>query len=669
MSSPSRIKTALLLSALVLGACWKQPVVDVNAGFGLADAVWFAEEETLFVFWEIKAEQGLRAESQVEIRWITDDAVQDWVPVSSLAQVHTHLPVDCGFTALCGSASVHIPLVPRDVGLRLRYHREGEMFLDAAVGFYEVGPGAPHRSRSLLVYGVFEEKNGLVQWRARHQFPNLRNMEVEALGLRRFFRVSAPGYGAEVATILTVNPYAYAYEPACDPANVPLGWPPLETTDRAIFDTHSMPIAASTSAVVCGIVTTTDALGTFDAVAVARKNPEVRAAFPALTSPITENTSLGFFLEPCEYDISDDHRDMQEQRLLLSGDPVICIDAWDTPGFADGLAAELRNAVDIERVAGVDMVITLALHHDHPGAAFRAVIEDALAQVLVAESIVSSPHVSGGFLLDSYGYTLVDPDLKHLALWCPAIGSANLEDIPPESERSCPVLPDIPDFELGPFKLNLLPILSTREQYLNFVDKYGVSQAGRMKDLTFLAPERSTLSENVPAGEFGVITFFDDESFSAEPDDAFSFCALDPVSSIIAFRTDADPVPFGLGALPTVHAENPQPSYQLGIFWEFPFLLRLKYEVTVAGAVTAVGATVPFGVSGTNRSYYGAELWRTGLFPLDETLLQCDRFCDHPTFDSAGVYNVRSLFRDAYADQCYTPRFPLPDDGGFPRDP
>ena len=121
------IRTAVLLAALVLGACWKQPVVDVNAGFGLADAVWFAEEETLFVFWEIEAEQGLRAESQVEISWITDDAVQDWVPVSSLAQVHTHLPVDCGFTALCGSASVHIPLVPRDVGLRLRYHRDGEI--------------------------------------------------------------------------------------------------------------------------------------------------------------------------------------------------------------------------------------------------------------------------------------------------------------------------------------------------------------------------------------------------------------------------------------------------------------------------------------------------------------------------------------------------------------
>ena len=218
-------------------------------------------------------------------------------------------------------------------------------------------------------------------------------------------------------------------------------------------------------------------------------------------------------------------------------------------------------------------------------------------------------------------------------------------------------------------KRHTLPILSTREQYLTFIDKYSVAQAGRMKSLRFLAPERSPISENVAAGDYGVITFFDDETVSAEPDDAFSYCALDPIASFLVFRSDDVPVPLPLAALPTVHRDDPEASYQLGIFWEFPFLLRLAYEATVAGSVTAFDASVPFGVSATNRSYYGAEVWRTGVFSLDETLKQCDRFCDHPTFDSAGVYNVLSSFRDAYANQCYEPRFPMPDDGGFPRDP
>lgn len=671
MSTNSRLgsfRIALLLAGLALSACWKQPVVDVGAGFAIADVVWFAEEETLFVFYRVDAEQGLRPESQVEITWQTDDGISDWAPLSTLAAVHTHLPVDCGYKAICGSTSLHMPLVPRNIGLRLRYHRDGQMFLDAPLHYFEVGPGPPYRSRSLLVYGVFEEKNGNIQWRARHQFPNLRNMEVEALGLRRYFRITDPGYGALIGS--PHNPYGYGYDVACDPANVALGWQAIETTERAIFDPHSMPFAASDAPVVCATSTVTDALGTFDAVAIAKKNPEVRPAFPALRSPIHSATSVEFFLEPCDDNISQDHRDMQEQRLLLADAPVICIDAWNTPGFADQLAAQIQTAVDIARAEGNDMVVTMALHHDHPGLAFAGVIEDALDQVLVAESLASSPHVSGGFLFDSYAYKIVDSDLQHLALWCPAdVGGGDLDDIPAESERSCPVLPDIPDLVLGPFKINALPILSTREQYLTFIDKYGVAQAGRMKNLRFLAPERSPLSENVAAGEFGVITFFDDETISAEPDDAFSFCALDPVAAIIAFRTDLIPVPLALGALPTVHEEAPESTYQLGLFWEFPFLLRLEYELTLAGNVTAFEASVPFGVSGTDRAYYGAELWRTGVFPLDETLLQCDRFCDHPTFDSAGVYNVLSTFRATFANQCYSPNFPLPEDGGFPLDP
>lgn len=667
-SAATRVAAFLLaLAALALSGCWKQPVTDVAAGFALADAVWFAEEETLFVFYRVEAEQGLRPESRVEISWVTDQGAQEWAPLASFSPVHTHVPVDCGYKALCGSTSVHVPIPPREIAMRLRYHRDGEMFLDAPLDFYEVGPGPAHRNRSLLVYGVFDETNASVQWRSRHQFPNLRNMEVEALGLRRWFRVTDPGYGGAVGA--SGNPYAYGYDAACSPANVALGWEALETTDRAIFDPHSLPFEASDAPVVCAMSTVTDPTGIFDAVAVARKNPEVRPAFPALRSPIQENTAVGFFLEPCDYTISDDHRDMQEQRLRLNDAPVICIDAWDTPGFADQLAATIRTEVDEVRVEGNDMVVTLALHHDYP-AAFAAVIEDALDQVLVAESVVSSPHVSGAFLLDSYSYGVVDQDLKRLALWCPAdIIENDLDEIPPESERSCPVLGDIPDFQLGPFKINSLPILPTREQYLTFIDKYSVEQAGRMKRLKFLAPERTPLSENVAVGDYGAVTFFDDETVSADPDDAFSFCALDPVGGIIVFRSDAEPVPLPLAVLPVLHQEAPEATYQLGIFWEFPFLLRLEYEAVVAGALTAFDASVPFGTGRTDRAYYGAELWRSGTFPLDTTLLQCDRFCDHPTFDSAGVYNVLSTFRGSYASQCYAPAFPTPEDGGFPLDP
>ena len=50
---------------LLLGSCQKVPIVDIQARFTLADLSWFAAEQTMFVFYELSAEQGIGPESQV----------------------------------------------------------------------------------------------------------------------------------------------------------------------------------------------------------------------------------------------------------------------------------------------------------------------------------------------------------------------------------------------------------------------------------------------------------------------------------------------------------------------------------------------------------------------------------------------------------------------------
>jgi hypothetical protein len=117
------------------------------------------------------------------------------------------------------------------------------------------------------------------------------------------------------------------------------------------------------------------------------------------------------------------------------------------------------------------------------------------------------------------------------------------------------------------------------------------------------------------------------------------------------------------------HTTFGEDSYELGIFWEFPFLLRMQYELVAAGSVSAFGFSVPFGFASNEESYYGTEIWTVDEFSLADTLTQCLRFCDHPTFDSAGVYHVRDTFRSTYARSCYVPRYPQPGDSGFPLDP
>jgi hypothetical protein len=656
---------------LLCAACGKVPVVDVAAGFSLADAAWFEEEETLFVFFRVDAEQGLGPASLIEVTYRTDDEEVPWTPVSNLAQVHTHVEVDCGPKSLCGSSSVRVRKPPRAVAVRLRYHRDGAMTLVARpLTFNVVGRGAAHLARSLLVYGVFDEENTHVQWRARHQFPTLRNEQVQALGLRRRFLISEARHGA-LGPSNPSNPYGYAFAGAC-PSTLPtLDWPTLETDERARFEARGLPLSAATSSGVCATSTVFDAVHAFAAPAVGLKNPEVRPAFPSLRSPISENQQLAFLLRPCDRTISEPHLQMQRQRLLLTGAEEVCTESWRDDDFIPGLATRFRRRIDEARQAGQDMVLTLAIHHDETTGAFADSLEQALELVLPFERDKSSPRVSGAFVFDSLARTTKRPALRRLVLWCPALlNIGRLEDIPDEAERSCPLLPDFPDLKLGPFKFSTLPILPTREQYLNFIEKYSDAQSGRMRELKFLAPKRTPVSENVPIGDFGLATFFNNEWIAAAASDSFSYCsAEDSRGSAVVFRVPAAPDPFPLAVLPQVHEMFPQSSYALGLLWDSPFLLRLKYETSIAGAATAFSLTVPFGVSAVTNTTYGSAQWEASEVDLRQALLQCTRFCDHPTFDSSGVYNVGAPFRTSYGAVCYRPKFPVVGEGGFPIDP
>ena len=668
-----RLLFCAVLAPLAFGC--KVPIVDIAAAFSLADATWFEEEQTLFFFYRVQAQQGIGEDSSIEVTWLTDDVDQPWAELQTLPQIHTHLHVECGVNARCGSGSVKVEKTPRRVGIRLRYHREGQLFLlPVQTGFNVVNTGAPNTNRSVLLYGVFDATNTRVQWRARHNFPTLRNEDAQALGLRRDFRIEAPGYG-ETALPME-NPYGYGFAPECGAAFTPLGWTALESNERAEFAIEALPLAASNAPAVCARSTVTDAQGTFVTAALARKNPEVRPAFPQLRSPIRENLSVGFVLKPCNSEISSMHLAMQKQRLQIEGAPEVCIDDIASLDFAATLAARLSNRIDVERLQGRDMVLVIALHHDDTTGKTQAVLEDALERVLPIERDKTSPRTSGAFVFDSFPYRTEKVANKRTVLWCPAklppmIPDTDLDLIPTAAQRSCPVLPEFPELMLGPFSFDTIPILPSREQYLTFVQKYSEGQAGKTLKLELLAPELTPVSQNVPLGEFGVASFFNNESITAAPTDAFSYCPpTDPFLQAIVFRVPQFPdSPGPLPVLPEVQAMFPQPQYGLGIAWDFPFFTRLEYQVVVAGAVTAFSVSVPFGISGMDMRPLGSELWKTGVFQTGDLLAHCTRFCDNPTFDSFGVYNVQTIFRTGFKMQCYRPYFPPLESGGFPRDP
>lgn len=670
------MKRALPLSlacALVLAfAGCKVPITDVGGVFALADAAWFAEEETLFFFYEIQAEQGLGDETVLEVSYVTDDTVQDWVALADLPQVHTHLPVDCGVNTRCGSGSVRVPIEPRNVSIRLRYHRDGELSLGASTVYNVVGPGPAHTHRSALVYGVFDVNNAAVQWRLRHRFPTIRNAEAERLGLRRTFTIDERRIGSgDLAAASAGNPYLYAVVD-CSGA-LALDGAPLTTDERAIFD-DDLPAELAEQSAVCANSTVTDAKGVFEGNAVARRNPQVRPAFPVLRSPVRDARRITYVLRICERTISGPHLSMQRQRTLAGDVEAICIDDWMDGGLADMLETRFRDDVDRVREEGSDMVIALALHHDDRAVA--TVIEDVLARTLDSEVDRNTPRLAGAFVFDSYARAVVDPLVGATTIWCPAQIDTDIEDEEDLvglsfSSLACaapdPALPT--SLGLGPFDLGVLPILPDRARYLDFIDTFSEAQAGTMTDLIFRVPERPASAEHVSVPPFGTATFFNDEVISAEPDDVFSFCQTDEYEGFV-FRSPLLPDPglLPISSLPEWHAMIGEASYALGISWDFPFLLRIEYQVVASLAVSAFGASLPLGIGFGAGDDLGGTLWGADEFPLARTLTQCVRFCDHPTFDSAGVYQVRQPFA-VYQTTCYAPTQPARGDSGFPLDP
>lgn len=668
------IASLVLLTSLQLLSCSKVELDYTPARFDVAQAVWFEGEETLFLFWNVGSPLGLRQESVVEVSWTSDDGKVDWIAPQSLAQVHLHETVQCGAGRLCGSASPKLAREPRSAQIRVRYHRDGQVALTIVPETYVIRKGNAFQNRSFIVYGVFDQSNTLIQWRGRHVFPALRNEDATALGLRRRFEVSGQTVG-DIKNLSPANPYHYGSEALCpqDFASAQLD-ALVQTFERAVFNKTALLPSVAARDSVCAIAKVKDATGEFSTTAWARKNAETRSAFETLRSPVKTTTPIGFLLLPCRRTISLSHLEMQKQRLLLNNPTEICTDDFVQSNFKDQLVGQLQQRISDVRAAGNDMTLYVAVHHDDKTGGLVRKLEDALAAVLPDERSRVTPRVSGAFVFDSLQHIVLDPRIKNLVLWCPAAWldvSVDPLSSPDESQRACPVLPDIPPLNVGPVRFSSLPILPSRQSWDDFVSRFSAANGGRMTSLDALAPQRTAVSTDLPLGDYGWVTFFNNERVSANATEAFSYCNIDSNdASRIYFRSSAAPdKPLPLSNLPSVHATAALPSYELGLAWDFPFLLRLAYESFVAGSANAVVASVPFGISFSQQQSYGSAGWTQQEFKVAGSLLQCTRFCSHPYFDEKGIYNVRGSWRDNLMVSCYRPFFPRPSDGGFPVDP
>lgn len=690
----------LLFGAVVLVGCTpKVPVRDIGAQFLIADAVWFQEEETLFFFYQLEAIQGLNDTSRIEIAFETDEIEIPFTPLEDFTAVHQHLPVDCEWNARCGSRSIHVPRAPRNVRMRLRYHEDGETFLESPLAYFQINSGPDHRQRSALLYGVFDEENRRIQWRLRHQFPGLRNEEAEALGLRREFRIHSLTYGQldqdgqpltndmrdEVPdgrpAFFDENPYGYGWLNGCPSAFVPMAIRELSTSARAVFQNETLPLEASSAPYACATGEVFDPTGWHANSVWAQKNPEVEPAFSQLRTPVQPLREIRYFFQSCLADEFSGHADMQRQRLLMGPEHTFCIDDVSGDALSERFRQELSSRIERERSAGEDLVLYLGLHRGPRSDRIAFSLEAALGEIFAVELSRSTPRLAGAFVFDSEPFFQSDANVRATTLWCPSFPDPLLDGVLGSSTTCAQTLIELPDITIRDISFASLPILPSRSTYESYAEKYGTEYLGSVKSIGARAPKRIAESENVPVGSFATATYFHDERIAAGTAARFSYCATeDSLNWNLVFRSDADRETRTLDTIAEWHEQNLEAGYDLGLMWDSSFYLELQYgtfaviqpegqEVSLLDEEIELNVTVPLGPEIPGALYPFGEQWTQSTFDLRDTLLRCNRFCDHPTFDAIGIYQIRQRFSSTYGMSCYQPEFPAFWEGGFPRDP
>ncbi len=677
----------LFIILLALCGCSKVPLQRFFPTADIAVGAWFEREQTLFLFYNVSIEDGFEDDARIEVNYRTDDGESGFVRVDTQNSVHTHLPVNCGTNHICGSQSLAVTKRALEVELRVRYTEAGRLTDPIPFSFQTVESTGAVSDLSATLYGVFDEKNVVVQWRLRHQIPGILNETVRELGLKREFRVGNQSYGPrfnEEVSARPVNPYGFSYsfsQIPCPSDFVPFSQVELSTQEPAKWAEEALPTEGSAAALACAPAVLTSAAGDIPGRVLALKNPETETGFGSLSTTVRETNQLKFLLSPCGRTISSDHLDMQTQRLLMDREPDVCLDRIDLPTLTTRMSSTFNAALDRERGAGQDLSLLIAFHHDepNPNSVWHQALQQALEDTFEFESSKSSPRGVGAYVFDSYSNAKLPENLGRRVLWCPIRPLTEEErdagEQSNESQQVCPVLPNI-GVTLGAVDLGVVPIFAERSVYLDFIRDFGVRNAGTMQQIWVRAPLATPETETIEVGQFAVATFFDGEVLSTSAEQRFSYCADLAPQSPLAFRLQKDAVaPEGdqsglfepdsvlpLSSLPDIHRQYQFSNYDLGLLWDFPFLFSFQYETVVSGRVRAFGGSVPFGIDRVEGDQYGSEIWTLDSFAVGDVLLKCARFCDHATFDSAGVYNISVAFDIGYANRCYRPKYPT---GGF----
>ncbi len=638
--------TWLLL--LGLWACHSKTGLVSNTLKPLAlHAYYYEGEQTLFVFYSLQKPDNFKQAGALE--WSTSRrGDQTWQDVATGSWVHSHRQTSCGEGLICNSFSVSMKTNPSTLSLRYRYDEGGQ---DADVFFIPVARMAATQ-KSFLIFGSFANDQRSVVWEGRHLFPDLSQEDVARFGLVRTFSVNETHALAMSLQPELTNSTLYDSIETCPGlllnSSVLKGttleglWVPRLVPDESV--TPYSGVCAKTEVVI--------GTGNYAAVAFARKNPIVESLPGKLGIEVAEAQPVNLVLAPCTSPTDPNYLSFQMQEMLMPKDtPSIC---WDAADFASNWQT-LMNRLLSENPS-VPKYLRLVWHHSLEGKK-RLPVESAI-DTLLSQLYQSFPKLAGTFLYDSSLRASRNPELFRYTVWCRL--DSTVED---DNADYCGLLlskrNQDPTVSLD---TNVFPTLAEFNANGNFknntVEKMQVYAPVRGEGVRILP-----FSAGNGPGYFG--TFYTGDVLNLLATDRLSYCNKNDSVGNFAFLTAPDNDQPGLPAIGPLaglsrnhELRNKDSTYNIGMTWTNPFLVALDIRQKIkVNAIVKFILNIPDALQ--SQQSFGETLWYQGSYSYDAVLTRCSRYCEHPAYDSTGIYHYESTWNQEYGTRCYEPKIPV----------
>ncbi len=700
-------RTLCAFVLLTLMGCHKVPLHENRGTFEVLAAHYFESEKTQYIFYSVT---GLKAE-QARTSWpslfeIKANDIQSaalkvqadgYASIDFTQSVHKHRLVTCGENRLCGSMSFKAEHAPRNFDVRFKYHEKSSMKIEAAIGNSVHKADSSSSSQSAIVYGVFNDDNGRLQVRVHNNFGYPNDEDLPNFGMERSFEVSKVAlenfsmddensvkkssgnallFPAEICE--RDSRARLAQLPAASSVAVARisgkegWWPhrldPNENQNSACFKTRMLDRNGKALS---------------ESWAMARRNPVLQRESLIISSPMKEARKIPLVISYC-LDQPDSlnltSQAFLDYQLFILGAPKsapgTAIDVCFAVGQEERFGRDLDRVLN-EKIAAArrsrsddkDFLLTVAINHRLSPVIvrFHQMIATALDRKIHEERILVSPRLVGAFVYDSD--SLEERGLSGAmagnssTIWCPRVLEGEKTGQDP-STANCASFKG-GKIDLGPINF-LIPMgtFPTLSAYVDYSQKYGDKGLSRNPQLT--ARALKTNVNTVPGDAGATYTFFDGERVEIEAGQSLRFCtdrdSEGLLSSVVARTVDST------GARKVLTSAQltgetlggaRDTTVDLGLSWEYPFVGGITFEIPIEGSVFEI---IPIQTSTGGAQAIGDMKWTRPSWNIGRVLQKCAKYCDHPFFDEAGIYQAGTTWRTS-TNRCPTPKSLQPPSG------